>query len=61
MKPQNDILISCTVVGNSMKVVAIEESSQVEISIVVPSKARKEDIKLLVLKKLNYVKSKQAR
>lgn len=58
MIERNDILLSCTVVGNSMKVIAIEEATQLEVSLIVPKNTQKDDLKRLVLQKLNYVKNK---
>lgn len=59
MKERSDILLSCTVIGHSMKVVAIEESTQLEVSLIVPRSTKKDDLKRLVLQKLHYIKNKQ--
>jgi hypothetical protein len=54
-----EVIIEFQRIGNSVKVMAVDPESQVEVSIVGPSGAGEETLKRTAIRKLEYVLAKQ--
>ncbi len=55
----SEVLFEYMRIGNNVKVTAIESSTKVEVSVIVPASLSEEQMQLQALKKLKYVLEKQ--